>query len=72
MSKRELTKLIDLVEAVLGKRTAFLTVGEFAQITNTHPVNIRERCARDSDFAQQAATGKHYRIPVERLAEYVK
>lgn len=64
-------QLIDLTEAVIGRRTALLTVDEFAQIVNMSPNRLRQRCAREESFATQRCKHSTYKIPVDRLSEYL-
>ena len=63
---------IDVAEAVIGKRTAMLTITEYAQITNRDRTEVWRECVAGTIPATQANGLKgHWRIPVSELADMI-
>lgn len=65
-------QLMDLVEAIIGKRVANLTVQEFATITGLSPRTIRLDCASGRLPAYQSAVGTPYLIHYTHLTRYME
>lgn len=63
---------VDMAEAVIGKRTAMLTITEFAQITNRDRREVWKDCVAGVIKAHQHGGLKgHWRIPVSELADMI-
>lgn len=64
--------LMEMVEAVLGKRVANLTVAQFAAITGLSHRTIRQDCAAGRLPAYQSAVGTPYLIRYTHLTRYME
>lgn len=71
ITKTRSAELMADIETVLGKRTATLTVTEFAQITGMHRMTIWKACARGELPATQERKNCEYRIHYSELARYI-
>lgn len=65
-------QLMEMVEAVLGKRVANLTVQQFADITGLSHRTIRQDCAAGRLPAYQSAVGTPYLIHYTHLTRYME
>lgn len=65
-------QLMEMVEAVLGKRVANLTVAQFAAITGLSHRTIRQDCAAGRLPAYQSAVGTPYLIHYTHLTRYME
>lgn len=65
-------QLMEMVEAVLGKRVANLTVAQFAAITGLSNRTIRQDCAAGRLPAYQSAIGTPYLIHYTHLTRYME
>lgn len=65
-------QLMEMVEAVLGKRVANLTVQQFADITGLSRRTIRQDCAAGRLPAYQSAVGTPYLIHYTHLTKYME
>lgn len=65
-------QLMEMVEAVVGKRVANLTVAQFADITGLSHRTIRQDCAAGRLPAYQSAVGTPYLIHYTHLTRYME
>lgn len=65
-------QLMQMVEDILGKRVANLTVQQFADITGLSPRTIRQDCASGRLPAFQSAVGTPYLIHYTHLTRYME
>lgn len=71
ITKQRAKELMETVELVLDKRTANLTVTEFAQIAGVHRMTIWKACARGELPATQERKNCEYRIHYHQLDRYL-
>lgn len=65
-------ELMDLVETITSKRTANLTVTQFATITGLAPRTVRLECASGRLPAYQSHVGAPYLIFYTHLEKYMQ
>lgn len=65
-------QLMQMVEDIIGKRVANLTVQQFADITGLSPRTIRQDCASGRLPAFQISVGRPYLIHYTQLTRYME
>ena len=73
ITKQRAKELMDTIELVLGpdKRTAKLTITDFAKITGKHRMTIWKACARGDLPATQERKNCKYNIDYSELDRYL-
>ena len=71
ITRQRAAELMADIEDVLGKRTANLTITEFAQIAGVHRVTIWNACSRGEIPASQKRKNCKYRIHYSELDPYL-
>lgn len=72
MTKLQKTDLMDDVEIVLGRRKAFLTVKEFAQVTNRHEQTIYKSINEGKITARQTKPGGRILISYLEISHFME